>query len=380
MKSSSIGDLVDAVNNWNPSNAPDTEFVYIDLSAVDNTAKVIDGAVSHVGRTAPSRARRIVAAGDVLVSTVRPNLNAVAMVPEELDGATASTGFAVLRASDGLDRKYLYHWVRSGQFIADMVRKATGASYPAVTERIVKCSQIPLPPLPEQRRIAAILDHADTLRAKRRQVVAHLNSLTQSIFDLMFGESNRVTTLGDELVFLTSGSRGWAKYYSPIGDNFLRIQNVGRDELILDDMALVSAPDSAEARRTAVQPRDVLLSITADLGRAAVVPNGLGTTFINQHLAILRAPSLNPRYLSAFISSPEGQRRIAGRNREAVKAGLNFDDIRSLEIPYPPRNLQDEFEIRASAVDAFRSDVKRALDTDNQLFASLQARAFRGEL
>ena len=87
--------------------------------------------------------------------------------------------------------------------------------------------------------------------------------------------------LGTLLTFLTSGSRGWAAHYAAEGDLFLRIQNVGRNKLLLDDTAFVRAPDTAEARRTQVQAGDVLLSITADLGRTAVIPDDIGRAFIN---------------------------------------------------------------------------------------------------
>jgi type I restriction enzyme S subunit len=186
--------------------------------------------------------------------------------------------------------------------------------------------------------------------------------------------------LGDLLEFLTSGSRGWAKHYADEGDLFLRIQNVRRDELVLDDIAFVHAPDTAEAKRTLVREGDVLLSITADLGRTAAVPADLGRAFINQHLSILRVPSVVPRFLSAFLTSEAGQRQIVGRNRQAVKAGLNFDDIRSFTIPTPPKQLQVSFAERIAetdGVEASQNVHSRELDA---LFTSLQARAFAGEL
>jgi type I restriction enzyme S subunit len=133
------------------------------------------------------------------------------------------------------------------------------------------------------------------------------------------------------LTFLTSGSRGWAAYYATEGDLFLRIQNVSRNKLLLDDIAFVRAPETAEARRTQVQAGDVLLSITADLGRTAVIPAGIGRAFINQHLAILRLhDDMDPYFVSAFLASPAGQAQIGSLNRQGVKAGLNFDDIRSI--------------------------------------------------
>lgn len=187
---SAIGDVVDQVVSWQPErDDPDGTFTYIDLGAVDQEAKIVTGARELACSEAPSRARQLVHAGDVLVSTVRPSLNGVAHVPMEFDGATASTGFCVLRPrASRLDGRYLYQWVKSPGFVGDMVRKATGASYPAVSDRIVWESKLPLPPLPEQQRIAGILDKADALRAKRRAALAQLDTLTQSIFLDMFGD------------------------------------------------------------------------------------------------------------------------------------------------------------------------------------------------
>ena len=385
---SALGNLVDSVETWSPErDAPDDSFVYIDLSAVDQDAKAITAAREMPCAEAPSRARQLVRAGDVLVSTVRPNLNAVAQVPSEFDGATASTGFCVLRPRpETLDGAYLLHWVRSSRFVSEMVRRATGASYPAVSDRIILESSLPLPPLHEQRRIAELLDRADALRAKRRAALAQLYHLTQSIFLDMFGNHTTILKrwptkkLGELLDFLTSGSRGWAEHYAESGDLFLRIQNVRRDELLLDDIAYVNTPDTAEAKRTRVEPGDVLLSITADLGRTAAVPEGLGPAFINQHLSILRTKALVPRFLSAYLTSPVGQRQVSGRNRHAVKAGLNFDDIRSFIVPVPPTGLQQDFVRRVTSVEKLKVTYRASLTEMDALFAALQHRVFRGEL
>ncbi len=166
-----LKDLVLDVSTWNPlrSDAED-EFDYIDLSAVDQELKAITNARTLTCGEAPSRARQLVKNGDVLVSTVRPNLNGVALVPDELSGATASTGFCVLRANqERLHARYLFQWVKSDSFVKSMVKQATGASYPAVSDKIIHESSIPLPSVTEQRRVAAIHDQADALLAKRRE-------------------------------------------------------------------------------------------------------------------------------------------------------------------------------------------------------------------
>ena len=188
--STPLGSCVLRVETWNPLRAaPDEEFRYIDLSAVDQDTKSITEAREIACAEAPSRARQLVRTGDVLVSTVRPNLNGVARVPNDLNGATASTGFCVLRPDpEKLSGSYLFHWVKSAAFVGDMVSKATGASYPAVSDRIIFESLFPLPPLEEQHRIAAILDQAETLRTQRRTALALLDSLTQSLFLDMFGD------------------------------------------------------------------------------------------------------------------------------------------------------------------------------------------------
>ena len=102
---------------------------------------------------------------------------------------TASTGYCVLRPKkDKLDSRFLFHWVKTGVFVDRMVGVATGANYPAVSDAKVRASTIPLPPLAEQKRIAAILDAADALRARRRESIAQLDTLLQSTFLDMFGD------------------------------------------------------------------------------------------------------------------------------------------------------------------------------------------------
>ena len=269
----SIRSLVESIETWNPGRTDgEVTFDYIDLSSVDSDTKEIVGARTLACNEAPSRARQLVATKDVLVSTVRPNLNGVAFVPDELDGATASTGFCVLRSDrTKLHDRYLFHWVTAPRFVSTMVKLATGASYPAVSDRIILDSQIPIPykngkpDVDEQKRIAAILDKADAIRRKLQQSLRLSDDFLRSVFLDMFGDPVTnpkgwdKTTVEKEVEFLTSGSRGWAQFYADQGDFFIRIQNLRGGFLDLSDSAFVNAPDSAEARRTRVQSGDVLL-------------------------------------------------------------------------------------------------------------------------
>jgi type I restriction enzyme S subunit len=165
-----------------------------------------------------------------------------------------------------VDGRYLARFLQaaSGQVLG-LVDEASHGTKRLTSDRF-GAIQVPLPSLVEQRRIAEILDKADALRTKRRAALAQLDTLTQSIFLDMFGDPSSILgrwpnrNLGTLLEFLTSGSRGWAEHYSDAGDLFLRIQNVKRDELSLEDTVYVRAPATAEAKRTRVEPGDVLLS------------------------------------------------------------------------------------------------------------------------
>lgn len=239
----------------------------------------------------------------------------------------------------------------------------------------------------EQRRIVAVLDRADGLRRKRRQAMEILDDLLRATFLHMFGDpiTNpkgwKIEKLWEILDYITSGSRGWAKYYSDTGDLFLRIQNVGKNQLLLDDICFVKAPKNAEANRTRVKPGDILLSITADIGRSAVIPEGLGEAYINQHLALVRLKKgFNSLYISQFLCSEGSENQYNKYTKGGVKAGLNFNDIKSLKIVLPPVDLQERFGEIVGRVEGIRERMEKSLAEMDNLFSSLLQRAFKGEL
>jgi len=149
----------DSLEVRNPSQAPEQTFIYVDISSVDAKSKQIVGAKQLLGKDAPSRARKVINAKDVIVATTRPNLNAVAIVPESLHNQICSTGFCVLRADVELNPTYLFFFVQTSEFVENLSNLVKGALYPAVTDNQVNAQPIPLPPtLAEQERIAAMLN------------------------------------------------------------------------------------------------------------------------------------------------------------------------------------------------------------------------------
>jgi type I restriction enzyme S subunit len=152
-----LGEITEPKIDQSGSPAND-EFTYIDISSVDNKSKRIVEPKRLPYESAPSRARQKLRAGDVLVSMTRPNLNAVALVPPELDGAIGSTGFHVLRARENVLPQWLYYGVQSRQFVGAMSELVQGALYPAVRPKDIRAFDMPLPSLEEQRRIVAEIE------------------------------------------------------------------------------------------------------------------------------------------------------------------------------------------------------------------------------
>lgn len=157
-----LGEVLQKTETINPLQSPEAEFDYIDVSSVSNSTFEIEATQRLKGKEAPSRARRLVKANDVLFATVRPTLRRIAVVPEHLDNQVCSTGYFVLRPKAGIDPRFVFYSLFTEGFIGQMESLQKGASYPAVTDGEVRAQLIPVPPLPEQHRIVAILDPIGT--------------------------------------------------------------------------------------------------------------------------------------------------------------------------------------------------------------------------
>lgn len=312
-----IADVVRPCSTWSPKRSGSGKFDYIDLSSVDKHEKSITFIERHECSAAPSRAKQLVAEGDVLVATVRPNLNGVAIVQAEHDGMTASTGFCVLRPNpDRVISRYLLHWVKTPEFVKRMVDVATGANYPAVSDTKVKNSSMPLPPLPEQKRIAEILDAADALRAKRRESLAQLDAFLQSTFLHMFGDPTenpngwKCMALPSVSVRFSDGPFGSnlkSSHYVHEGVRVIRLQNVGVGELFNYDLAFITPSHYASMPRNHCKPGDVIIGTLGDPNlRACVVPDWLCDSLNKADCIMMRVnPDLaNNKYICWLLNCP----------------------------------------------------------------------------
>jgi type I restriction enzyme S subunit len=284
-----------------------------------------------------------------------------------------------------LNNKYLYYFLIT--YIDKLRNQSIGGVIKYIKLENLTDAMIPIVPIDRQKEIVEILDMLTNLRLKRQESIQKLDELLQAVFYEMFGDPIKNTkkweikTLTQLLSFMTSGSRGWAKYYSDNGDIFLTIKNVGNNTLLLDNLTFINPPNNAESKRAKLELNDVVISITADLGRTAVVDKNIGDAYINQHLAILRTKNdIEPHYLSTFLGSEGGQSQIQKLNKGAAKAGLNFADIQSINIPLPPRNLQDKFAKILQRIEQQRQLLLESQKKNDELFQSLLQKAFSGEL
>jgi len=153
-----IGEITQPIEKVKPGENPDASFTYLEISSIDNQSNRIAEPKVYYGAEAPSRARQLVQANDVLFSTVRTYLKNIALVPEAYDGQIASTGFSVLRSEPGVSPKYLFYYALTDPFLNKLGKLQRGTSYPAVRDRDVRAQLVPLASLPEQRRIVAEIE------------------------------------------------------------------------------------------------------------------------------------------------------------------------------------------------------------------------------
>lgn len=389
-----IGDLVSSIKKWNPRQSKTNELIdYIDIASVNRETKEVENILKVLAHEAPSRARQLVMKGDVLVSTVRPNLNAVVHLKTELDGATASTGFTVLRANyNKVCDRYLYYWVRSPYFVQDMVRRSTGASYPAVSDSIVKAYNIPLPPLEEQKRIATILDKADGIRRKRKEAIALTEELLRSTFLDMFGDpvTNpkgwKIESLEKVSIIQSGIAKG--KKVNPseaILMPYIRVANVQDEYLNLDEIKELEV-SSKDVNRYLLQSGDLLLTEGGDpdkLGRGAIWYGHVDPCLHQNHIFAVRPQKdiAEPEYLSALIGSKYGKRYFLRAAKQTTGiATINKTQLKCFPTLLPPINLQKKYTKFVQSLSSAKVHYSTIQHRTENLFNSLLQKAFRGEL
>lgn len=288
-------------------------------------------------------------------------------------------GVKVLRSKIPAELKYLYYYLKQVRL--------PDAGYDRHF-KYLKRTEIVLPPLEEQCRIVAILDKADSLCAKRREALAHLDRLAQSIFVEMFGDPATnpkgwpVRKIGD---LLTAASYGTSEKSGPEGEfPVLRMNNITRTgEMDFADLKYMNLVE-AEYDRYLVKRGDVLFNRTnsAELvGKTAIYRRDDPMAYAG-YLIRLRANDENdPEYLAGFLNTDYAKRMLRSMCKSIIgMANINATEVQAMKIAQPPRTVQNKYRERIEGLVRAKSFRQRALDISDSLFFSLQHRAFRGEL
>ena len=363
---------------WNEGTEP-----WISIADLTKCNKYIENTAEKITATAVDESGIKIIPKNTVIMSFKLSIGKVAITPKEMYSNEAIMSFidkGVLK----IEPVYLYYLLMhkdwdTGTNKAVMGKTLNKASLSQMTVNIHGYS--------EQLEIIKALDAASSIIAARKQQLTELDNLIKARFVEMFGDPKinpnnyPVCQLSDFIVFLTSGSRGWAQYCADDGTEwFITIKNVKDCHIETDNMQPINAPDNAEAKRTRVQEGDLLISITADLGRTGVVTKEIAEhgAYINQHLTCIRLKQdvLNPLYVAYFMESPAGKEQFESKNQSAVKAGLNFNSINSLRLMVPPLDDQNAFVDFIKQTDKSKVAVQKALDEAQLLFDSLMQKYF----
>lgn len=326
----------------------------------------------------------------VLYSKLRPYLNKV-VLPDEKGLATTEL-VPMLPDPLRLDRKYLAYYLRSKSFVDWVSSQVAGAKMPRVSMQLFWKHEIPLPPLPEQKRIAAILDKADAIRRKRQKAIQFADDFLRALFLDMFGDP-------------VTNSKGWdlreVERFSdvqgglqvskkraglPMTAPYLRVANVLRNKFELAEIKEIELLES-EYRRVKLIPDDILIveghGNPNEIGRCSIWRGEIDGVVHQNHLIRVRVKSrdINPRFLNDYINSYGG--RVQMMRASNTTSGLNTIStgiVKSTKVIIPPRDLQDKYALVVEKTNShlLRQNSAQVLASEN--FFSLSQRAFSGQL
>jgi type I restriction enzyme S subunit len=370
-----LGDVLQKTETVNPTLKPNHDFLYVDVSSVNNQTYSIEDVTQLKGKNAPSRARKLIKTGDVIFATVRPTLKRIAIVPEEYDNQVCSTGYFVLRPRDFISNKYLFYLLLSDGFMEKMEKLQKGASYPAVTDNEVKSQMIAYPPLPEQERIVALLDETFAGLAQVHENAERNLVNAREVFEAAVreafsdGEEWDETTLSEiadnldsQRIPVTKRDRKEGKYpyYGASGI----VDYV--DKFIFDEDLLLVSEDGAN-----------LLARTYPIAFSIS-----GKTWVNNHAHVLRFKNMaTQKFVEYYLNSIPLDDYVSGM----AQPKLNQAMLNSIPV-FLPKSLEEQRAI-VGCLDGLAAETSRLegvyqskLDAVEELRKSVLGKAFAGGL
>lgn len=350
---------------------------YIDISAVDNREKKITQTAIVLAKDAPSRAKQLVEHGDVIVSLVRPNLNAVAIIEEQSQNLqVASTGYCVLRCNQMIYNRYLFYFCQSETFVNSMTAQATGASYPAVSNSIVKNCEIPLPERNKQKEIADILDKVTGLISLRKQQLAKLDELVKARFVEMFGDLAAPQCEYPELklvdICVDADDIKCGPFGTQLNKDEYKTKGVAVWEIPQINSGFSEMPTHFITEEKAVilnaysiEPGDIAMSRKGNVGKCGLFPENFKKGII--HSDVLRIRVDKRKVDSCFMMyqlhfSEAVKRQIEMVSSGAIMAGINVTKLKQIKVRIPELENQRMFAVFVERVDQQKQTVQQSLE------------------
>lgn len=325
--------------------------------------------------------------GDILIARLPEPLGRACIFP--LEGAyITAVDIAILRIKDiSINPQYIMYLINSSTFRSQIKQYESGTTRKRVSRKNLEKIELSLPNLEIQNRIVARIEElfskfdkaVDTLKTTKEQLAVY----RQAVLKDAFSDFEKKDSIRNLTMVVTSGSRGWAKYYSNSGALFVRIGNLTHSGIDIDfrDIQHITPPDNAEGVRTRLQPNDVLVSITADLGSIGFVSEKVEEAYINQHIALVRFQNpVQGRFMAWYLRSEYGQKDLLKNKRGGGKLGLGLDDIRDTPVPIvddiTATEIVDKVEEQLSVCDSIEKTVDTALAQADAMRQSILKQAF----
>lgn len=301
-------------------------------------------------------------------------------------GVEATTNQAVCHLipdPKSADVRYLFHALQAR--VEQIVARGVGGAQPNISQGVVKDLLVPLPVLAEQRRIAAILDKADELRAKRRAALIQLDKLTESLFVDLFGDPAMnskgwpVQPFESEITSVRYGTGSPPEYVSE-GHPFIRATNVKAGTISPKDLKRVPQSEAERLEKCKIRSGDLIIVRSGvNTGDCALIPPEYDKAYAAFDL-VVQLPFSSAVFYNFLINSQYGKRVLAPLTRRAAQPHLNAEQLKSLQFISPPKRLRERFADGVAVIEKMKLKHRLSLTELGRLFLSLQHRAFRGEL
>lgn len=364
-----------------PSKFPDETFELYSIPAFDcRRPEVV--AAQQIGST-----KQIVQPRDVLLSKIVPHIRRSWIVGSAGMHRQIASGEWIVFRSDKVMPEYIRHVFMSDDFHAQFMQTVSGVGGSLLRARPAQVAKIriPLPPVFEQRRIGAILDQADSLRAKRREALVQLGDLQKAIFIEMFGDPATnpkgwpVEPFGNQFKSVRYGT-GSPPPYSETGIPFIRATNIKAGRISAKDLKHISAENAKNLSKCRVKYGNIIVVRSGvNTGDCAVIPiefDGACAAFD----LIVDIEYVDAIFYAFLINSEFGRRILSPLTRRAAQPHLNAEQLQTLPLISPPAKFRKEFSERMEEIERLRVQQLASLSELENLFSSLQQRAFHGAL